>query len=166
MNPDLYQQFQTYYDQYLDKIYNYLFYRTGYNKALAEDLCSAVFLKALENFTTFDEEKSTFQSWIYTIAHNHLVDFYRAKKQEVQLEEIENVLGEEPDFTSQLSQKAEIQKVLSMIKVLPENYKEILTLKSVQELSNTEIAQITGKSAVTIRVTLHRALNALKAKLE
>ncbi|MDD4351375.1 MAG: RNA polymerase sigma factor [Candidatus Gracilibacteria bacterium] len=165
MRPDLYQHFQSYYKKYLEKIYNYLFYRTGYDKATTEDLCSAVFLKALENFESFDENKSSFQSWIYAIAHNHLIDFYRAKKETVQLEAVENSLGETPDLAQKMDRENETEVIMQAIQVLPDNYRELLTLKYVQELSNTEICEITGKSAVSVRVTLHRALSALKEKL-
>ena len=51
-----FSEFQAYYEQYKDKIYSYLYYRSGRNKALAEDLTSEVFLKALEKRNTFQKE--------------------------------------------------------------------------------------------------------------
>jgi len=165
MHPDLYKKFQGYYKQHLDKIYNYLFYRSGYNKELAEDLVSTVFLKALENFSSFDESTASFQTWIYSIAHNQLIDFYRSKKETVPLDKLEQTAVEEKDLVAKLDAKEEAGKVLRAIQKLPKNYCELLTLRYVQGLSNNEIAEITGKSAVSVRVTIHRALATLKNNL-
>lgn len=165
MNPDLYKQFQAYYDQYLPKVYNYLFYRTGYNKELAEDLCSSVFLKALEKFPDFAVERASFQTWVYSIAHNLLIDHYRGAKELASLDEAEEAPGIDSAPLAKLQVSEDFHRVLELIGTLPESYREILTLKYIDELDNTEISAITGKSLVAVRVTLHRALSALKNKL-
>ena len=71
-----------YYREYKDKIYNYFYYRVNFNCALAEDLTSEVFTKALIKFDYFDQERS-FQSWVYKIAQNHLFNYYRDNKNEI-----------------------------------------------------------------------------------
>ena len=166
MNPDLYKQFQAYYDRYLSKVYNYLFYRTGYNRELAEDLCSAVFLRALEKFPDFAVERASFQTWVYSIAHNLLIDHYRSHKEAVPLEALnESASTEAASVADNLHASEEFKKVLLALKTLPDTYREILTLKYIEELDTNEIAKLTGKTLVSVRVTLHRALTALKLKL-
>ena len=75
-------EFQTLYWRFKDKIYNYFYYRTGFNKSVAEDLTSTVFLSALEHFDSYDKSRP-FQPWIFRIAHNLLVNHYRQTKPQI-----------------------------------------------------------------------------------
>ena len=87
------KKFKHYYCQYKDKIFTYFYYRVNFNQALAEDLTSDVFIKALKAFKRFEADKS-FQAWIYAIARNHLINHYRVATREVQLELILEVPDE------------------------------------------------------------------------
>lgn len=142
-----------------------MFFRVGRNRSLAEDLTSEIFLKALEKFDTFDSETASFQSWIYSIAHNHLIDHYRLARSETSLEEIRETPGEAIDWGAALDTKKQVELISKKIADLPDAYAEIITLKYINELSNREISKVLNKSAVGVRVTLHRALNALREKM-
>ena len=151
-----------YYKEHVEKIYNYLFYRTGRNKSVAEDLTQEVFLKALEKIDRFDPDFSSFNSWIYAIARNHLIDHYRVQKVETSLEKVKEFLHSDYSIPKAFAAKQEVLIQLSRLEEIPAAYQDIITLKYINEFSNDEIAKILEKEPGTVRVLLHRALAALK----
>lgn len=158
-----YLDFEAYYDQYKHKIYSYLYYRSGKNKGLAEDLTSEVFMKALEKFHTYQADRS-FQSWIYAIAHNHLVDHFRKKKHTVDLEKVENVIESDGDVKALLVKRVASEQVGVLLQYLSPEEQEIVLLRYQQDLSMRDISDIIGKAEVTVRVVIHRALEKLKKR--
>jgi RNA polymerase sigma-70 factor (ECF subfamily) len=153
--------FASYYDLFKDKIYSYLYYRTGRNRQLAEDLVSEVFLKALEKFHSYRVD-SSFQSWIYAIAHNHLVDYFRKSKTTVDLEEMENVLVSEGDPKAMLMRRIAAEEVEELLQYLSDDEKEMVLMRYHADMSTKEIADIVDKPDATVRVALHRALAKLR----
>lgn len=162
--PMKYAEFESYYDQYKHKIYSYLYYRSGKNRERAEDLTSEVFMKALEKFHTYKKD-SSFQSWIYAVAHNHLVDFFRKNKQAtVDLEDVDNLLVSNADTKSMLRKRVATEQVMEMIDILSDKEREMLLLRYQQELSMKDIAEIVDEQDTNVRVTIHRALAKLKKR--
>jgi len=156
--------FLPHYEQFKHKIYSYLYYRSGKNRELAEDLTSEVFLKALEKFHTFKKD-SSFQSWIYAIAHNHLVDHFRKDKgSTIDLDIVENVVVSEGDVKSILKRRVAAEQVEHLLEFLSDEEKEIVLLRYRQQLPMKDIADIVGKAEATIRVIIHRALAKLKKR--
>ncbi|MDP2691514.1 MAG: RNA polymerase sigma factor [bacterium] len=161
-----YSDFERYYHEYKHKIYSYLYYRSGRDKALAEDLVSEVFLKALEKFHTFVEEKS-FQSWIYAIAHNHLIDHFRKNKmKKVDLEAMENVLEAEQDTQVMLRKRITAEHVGELLGYLSDVEREIILLRYHQGLPLKAIADIVDMTETGLRVRVHRALGKMRKKYE
>jgi len=158
-----YLEFEQYYDQYKHKIYSYLYYRSGRDKELAEDLTSEVFMKALEKFHTYRKD-SSFQSWIYAIAHNHLVDHFRKNKTTVDLELVENVVVSEGDVTSILNKRVAAEQVEELLDYLSDEEKEIVLMRYHQSLSMKDISEVVDKPDTTVRVIVHRALAKLRKK--
>lgn len=160
------KSFRQYYNTYFEKIYRYIYFRTGKDRALAEDLTSDIMLKAYENFDTYDQERK-FSTWIYRIAHNHLVDYYKkAKLDQVPLEEGYAKSGEKEDIAKKLDSEMEIGKVSDVVKELPTKQKEIVILKYFNDLSNKEIAFVLNTTEAYIRVNLHRAVKQLKTWMD
>lgn len=150
--------FIPYYNQFKNKIYNYFLYRVGFDKELAEDLTSEVFIKALKNFDDFDESKK-FQSWIYTIAHNHLVNHYKATKKIIPLDAIKDFLQY---FDNSAVERCELERILNIINSMKNKDREILQLKLVDELNNQEIADALSKEEGVIRTQISRSLVKLR----
>ena len=73
------EKFSGLYDVYIGKIYRFIFYKTSH-KETAEDLTSETFTKALKSIEGFSANKGTFQAWLFRIARNTVIDFYRTKK--------------------------------------------------------------------------------------
>ena len=154
--------FLGYYDKFKNKIFVYFLYRVNFNRELAEDLTSDVFLKALKNFDSFDETKS-FQSWIFAIAHNHLVNYYRTAGRETQLFEEQYLTQAD---TNKVELTYELELVMKVINKMEQSDREILLLRFVDELSNSEIAQLLAKEEGAIRTKMSRSLVKLRSMLD
>src|ERR1700690_2325323 len=76
------------YNLYFKKIYQFIYYRVGH-KEVAEDLAEDVFLKAFTKISSINQS-GAFSGWLYQIARNQVIDYYRQKKLTVNLDEIEN----------------------------------------------------------------------------
>lgn len=158
-----YTKFLTYYQEYHQKIYRYLYFRTYEDRELAEDLTSDTFLKAFEKLESYNPEYS-FSAWIYTIARNSLIDHVRKNSsiQNYDIEDYENYLGTEEDFSSKLDREKDQGQILLHIKKLPPTHQEIVLLKYFNDYTNEEIQNTLDLNPNTLRVNLHRALKKLK----
>ena len=154
--------FQTLYMRYLDAIYRYFFYQTK-DKFLAEDLAQDVFIRIWKAIDHYDEDKGAFTSWMYRIAHNLLVDYYRGKKALPLKEGLEASYSE--DWLEKLDKNEKIQSIKKELATLPDDYKEVVVLRFFEDLSVQEVSHITGKSEENIRVIQHRAIRKLKEKI-
>ena len=160
-----YKEFAKYYEEFKHKIYSYLYYRSGRNKDLAEDLTAEVFLKAFEKFHTY-KEGSSFKSWIYAVAHNHLVDHYRKNRESVDLELIENVVESEMDTRVLLEKRLAVEQAEELLEYLTDEEREIVLLRYHRDLSMREIGDVVDKEEVTVRVMVHRALGKMRKKYD
>jgi len=157
-----FEAFGELYNIYLERIYRYVFYQVR-DKMTAEDLTEEVFLKAWKSIDTCRGKEQTFSSWLYRIAHNHVIDNLRSQRKylSTDMEALAEVsspeLGEEG--------KLERQEMLEVISDLPQNQKQVIILKFIEGLDNREIGQIMGKSQGAIRVLQMRALAALRQRL-
>jgi len=135
--------------------------RLNYDRQQAEDLLMDVFLKAYEKFYTFDPEKGAFQTWIFTLTHNHLVNFWRQNKKPVSLDELDEkgIYPVAAQSGEQVSRQIEGQNIHHILSLMKEGEKEIITLRYLQDLDYAEIARITGKKEGAVRTSLSRALS-------
>src|SRR4051812_8446702 len=78
------------YNHYFERVYRFVYYRVSH-KETAEDLTEDVFVKIFGKLKTL-EQVAAFEGWLFQIARNRVIDYYRSKKQVVPLEEIENTL--------------------------------------------------------------------------
>lgn len=149
------------YMNYLDDIYQYVFYRVG-NEEKAEDLTERVFLKAWEAIEGYEYDAYPFSSWLYRIAHNAVVDHYRTQKDETPLEKISFRLADETVGPEErLINEAEATSLYKALAQLSEEKRRLLILRFVQGLPHAQVAEILGKSEGACRVMQHRALATL-----
>jgi RNA polymerase sigma-70 factor (ECF subfamily) len=66
------------YDRYFPRVYNYVRFRVP-NAAAADDLTATIFVRALDRLHTYCPDKAPFGAWLFRIAHNAVVDHYRAR---------------------------------------------------------------------------------------
>lgn len=161
------QAFGRLYDLYAAKIYRFIYFKIS-SVADAEDLTAEVFLKTWEHINSGKEVKK-FAALLYRIARNKVIDFYRHRQAagEMPIDEmLLKQLSDEGKMIKNLETLNEAQAVIKSLRILKDEYREVLTLRYVDELSMGEIAEILGKTQVNTRVLLHRALNTLKKVME
>lgn len=160
------EDFAKLYNLYLDPIFGFVKSRVNHLQT-AEDLVSDIFYKVFLNLKKFNPKKASFKTWIYTITHNVLIDYYRSgqnptKSNKLELNEIvhlsDNNHFPDQDLLSQ-EQKEFVQGCLAK---LPERYQKVIQLKYFADLSTAEIAQMLELSENNVRVIIHRALTKLK----
>lgn len=159
--------FAALYDLYVKRIYRFVYFKVSSHEE-TEDVVSDVFLKTW-NYIISSKEKEikSFSGLLYRIARNCIIDHYRSKANNTDLvlnEETE--AGDNGKWYADLNDRIDNQKIVAAIKKLKQEYQEVLTLRYVDELDIDEIAEITNKGKVAVRVTLHRALKKLKAITE
>jgi RNA polymerase sigma-70 factor (ECF subfamily) len=154
------------YDKYAQRIYNYIYYRTGSTQD-AEDLTSRVFFRAMRHITSYTDRGVPFSAWLYRIAHNLVANWHRdsSRRQEVELEEgVRSSNGEEhPEIA--LLESEEHGALLGLIRNLPEERQQLLILKFTEHMSNAEIGQIMDRTEGAIKSLYHRTLLALREEI-
>lgn len=159
------------YEAYVDKIYNYCFYKL-YNEELANDMTGDIFLKALEAFQqgkyTFNEQVG-FGGWLYRIAHNRIVDHYKkaSTRKEIQLDEKINPKSdfEVEKLDIELDNNAEIQRIYEIIALLDDQTQSIFVLKFTEEYTFARIGEILSENESTVKMRYYRALKFIKKNL-
>ncbi|MEZ4668824.1 MAG: sigma-70 family RNA polymerase sigma factor [Anaerolineae bacterium] len=164
---DSQQAFGVLYERYIQKIYKYIYYRTG-NHQDAEDLTAAVFHRAMGHIANYTERGVPFQAWLYRIAHNLVANWHRdrGRRKVIPLEEF---LGPDTHFDgpdSIAEDKEERTQLLAAINRLPEERQQLLYLKFVSNLSNLEVGEILDRTEGAIKSLYHRTLIALREDIE
>lgn len=154
------------YERYVERIYNYVYYRTG-NHADAEDLTARIFFRAMQHIGRYEDKGVPFSAWLYRIARNLVANWHRdrSRRKIISLDDIIqwHVSEEAPELATE---KMEDKKLLlETVRRLPADRQELLILKFVERLSNAEIGDIMGRSEGAIKSLYHRTLLALREEL-
>lgn len=172
--------FEKIYYHYLLKIYNFFYFKTM-DEQISEDLTSEVFLKVYKNLQDKEFNSRSFNVWIYKIASNQLIDYFRKIKTDrektflTDWNEQDNIQDSsllENDFfikNSMLMKKElsfENHKLVEAMCKLTTLQKNIVILIFVMDFDYKTIANILGKSQSTIRGILFRAINILKSEIK
>jgi RNA polymerase sigma-70 factor (ECF subfamily) len=147
------------YSIYLDRIYRYVFYQV-HNKVTAEDLTEEIFIKAWRGIGKYRWKGQPFSAWLYRIAHNHVIDYFRTSRQHQPLDR--EIPADRDQPQQELETKQIQQSLLRAISSLPQQQKQVIILKFIEDLDNRAIERIMGKSQGAIRVMQMRALAALR----
>lgn len=155
------------YDANVKDINRFVYFKIG-NREEANDLTSMIFLKAwnhIQNKTL--EDAKTLRALLYKIARNAIVDYYRenGNKITISLDNEEHKIDVSDDVKptpDRLDEEADLELIRRQLPYLKEEYREVIVMKFINDLSLEEIADISGKSKGSVRVLIHRALNALR----
>jgi RNA polymerase sigma-70 factor (ECF subfamily) len=155
------------YEDYVERIFNYVYYRTG-NQHDAEDLTARVFFRAMRRIPQYQERGLPISAWLYRIAHNLVANWHRdrGRRPEVSLDEGFTAIphSEHPEIT--LLQLEEQDHLLRIIRNLPPDRQQLIILKFVEHMSNSEIGQIMGKTEGAIKSLYHRTLLSLRVEMD
>ncbi len=155
------------YTRYVDRIYSYVYYRTG-DVAEAEDLTAKIFFRAMNHIPRYTDRGLPFSAWLYRIARNLVANWHRdrSRRRIIALDDITHwkVGQESPEIETQLLQDRDA--LLKVVRRLPAERQELLILKFVDRLSNSEIGDIMERSEGAIKSLYHRTLLALREEYE
>ena len=166
------------FEEYYPKILRYTICRTG-NAEAARDITSETFFKALKNLWKFRWIGCSFSSWLYRIAGNTVIDYFRSKKFEPVSLEAAIEEGGLPELSSRRDLEEEIMEaqerldaardladIRKFILKLPPHYQEVLVLRYMDGHKVEEIAGILGKKAGTIKSLISRGISMLKERMQ
>lgn len=160
------QAFGALYEQHLNQIYRYIFYRVN-NEQDAEDLTEQTFLNAWNHLTEKKNVKiKNFQAWIYRIAHNIVVEHYRTKKAETSIDDVASAQdpAASPENLAEIHEDyAELAQTISQLEL---NLQQVLILRFINQMSHNEVAQIMNIKENHARILQFRALKKVRGLLD
>jgi RNA polymerase sigma-70 factor (ECF subfamily) len=155
------------YERYVERIFNYVYYRTG-NQHDAEDLTARVFFRAMSRIPQYQERGLPVSAWLYRIAHNLVANWHRdrGRRPEISLDEGFASIphSEHPEVT--LLHLEEQDHLLQIIRDLPPERQQLIILKFVEHMSNAEIGQIMGRTEGAVKSLYHRTLLSLRVEMD
>ena len=151
------EDFGLIYTKYRNTVYGYFLKRTDRNEEIANDLTEETFLRALESLSHFEPTGKSYLSYLLTIAHNILLNYYRIKKP-VALDEYEKIMssGSEEEALEHIEIHQEAEAVLDAIHKLDHTGEEILSLRYEKGFSIKKIAKIIHKTHNAVKLALSR----------
>jgi RNA polymerase sigma-70 factor (ECF subfamily) len=149
------------YDRYAPRIYAYIYRRVGDAQA-AEDLTSDVFVRVIQAIRAHRPWRTSFQAWLYRIAHNLVVDHYRRRRPVADLELDERLVSAEDDLASAVAERLSHRHLRAAISHLTPDQQQVLALRFGEGVTASQAADVMEKSTGAVEALQHRALAALR----
>jgi len=151
------------YERYVGRIYSYIYYRTG-NQYDAEDITSRVFYRAMRHIGNYQDRGLPFSAWLYRIAHNLVANWHRdnSRKKEIPLDDSFNIRYPQDHPETAILKSEEQENLLRIIRKLPPDRQQLIILKFVEHLPNSEIGEIMGRTEGAVKSLYHRTLLSLR----
>ncbi len=151
------------YEVYSNRLYAFIFSKTTH-KQTAEDLLQEVLVKIWKALPNYQDKQVQFSSWLYAIANNHIKDHYRSTARRPQTTElIENIdKTSNIDLEETVNKQYVANKLVCLLDGLPDNYRQVVECRFINDLSVAETAHITQKTQLSVRVMQTRAIYKLK----
>ncbi len=153
------------YDRYAPRIYAYIYRRVG-DAHLAEDLTGDVFVRVIQAVQAERLWHTSFQAWLYRIAHNLVVDYYRRRPPVTELELDEQLVTAEDDPASAVAERLSQRSLRAAVSRLTSDQQQVLVLRFGEGMKAREAADVMNKSTGAIEALQHRALATLRRVLE
>lgn len=154
------EKFAKLYDKYASKIYKFIYYKTSH-KETSQDLTSETFIKAMKSINQFDAHKGAFQAWLYRIARNTVIDYYRAKKNLLNIEDVWDI-KQEQETMLKIDYEQGIRQVKKYLQKLNPTQREIVMLRVWQNMKWQEIADALGQSQASCKMSFSRTIKKLR----
>ena len=149
-------QFLSAYDAYNDAIFRFCLLKVS-SREIAQDITQEVFMRYWQNLRKGEDFKNE-RAYLYTVARNLVIDWYRKKKESSLDAIMETGVDFRGDGPTSITDHVEAAEVLEVIQQLDETDREVLLLRYVEGFSPKDIAQQIGESANVVSVRIHRAL--------
>lgn len=146
-------------EKYQDSLFTFIFYSVK-DEGNAKDILQETFIKALKEIDKYKEE-GKFKAWLWTIARNKVMDFYRKGGKTVPLEE--EIIKQDDETSKNALGQIELNHIKSLIENLPPEQKEVILMR--QYLSFKEIASVLNCPLGTVLARLNRAIKKIQKSL-
>ncbi|MBI4979722.1 MAG: sigma-70 family RNA polymerase sigma factor [Spirochaetes bacterium] len=146
------------YESHFQRIYAYV-YRKTMHRETAEDIVSETFMKALHGMSTFDPSKGSVQSWLYRIATNAVIDFYRKKK--IHAADVWDIPSGEDIETDAVNRHC-LDAVKRYLGTVPQKKRDIVIMRVWEDMSFREIAESMQENEAQVKMTFYRTIQQLK----
>ena len=153
--------FEIFYDRYHVQVYRYLYAHLKHEQDVA-DLMQQVFFQAWKQRQTYRPSRGTVATWLLSIAHHRLIDFYRVSRSSISWESISEVPATDQNPEAKVVSEESIALVRKLLEALPQPEQELLALRFAARLSSAEIAVLIGKSEAATKKQLTRLLRRLQ----
>ena len=153
--------------KYYDEIYIYI-YKQISDKYTAMDLTQNIFIAMLQSISTYDSKKSGFRTWLYRIATNKIIDYFR--KQSVESRRIVDIgeydIGDQMTFTIDIENKELLLRLQDYINSFDVSSQQIFRLKIFAEYTFPQIANILSLPESTIKSKYYRLLKIIREEFK
>ncbi|HBU06955.1 MAG TPA: hypothetical protein DEB09_02635 [Candidatus Magasanikbacteria bacterium] len=158
------KEFLAVYDKYADAVFRFCYLRL-FERELGRDFMQQAFLKTWE-YLKAGNQVDNLKAFVFKVARNLIVDYYRAKKESVSVETMLETGWEIASKDENWNLKIDLQTVKKTLDNLEPIYAEVLNLRYIEGFRPKEIALIVEESEDVVSVRIHRGLKKLKGLLE
>ncbi len=156
----------TLFECYYQEIYTYIFYRVS-DTFTTETLTAVVFIRMLGRLPTYFDQGKSILSWLYTIARQLVIDYYRTHERSDQLSLKEHLLGsDQGQSEGPVQSRDSLECFQGALRHLNEQQKHVIILRLIEGRSIQDIAELINKSDHTVRSLQSRALHSLEKVVE
>lgn len=149
------------YREYYEKVFGYILSKIN-NVQDAEDLSSEVFLKVYAKLNTFDKNKASLSTWIYTVTRNTLTDYYRTRKV---FSEIPEDAADETSVADEICNAEMLENLADALETLDKRELDIIILRYYSGKTLKEISERLDISYSYVKILQNKALEHLRKKL-
>ncbi|MCB2312297.1 sigma-70 family RNA polymerase sigma factor [Clostridium tagluense] len=150
--------------KYYKEIYAYI-YKQTLNKELSMDLTQEIFINMLQSINNYDEGKAAFRTWLYKIATNKLMDYYRSRNYKyntIVMSINDYDLHDTEDFTINIENKQEAQNIINIANRFDASSQLILRLKIFAQYTFLEISEVFNISESTVKTRYYSIIKKVK----
>lgn len=150
--------------KYYKEIYAYI-YKQTLNKELSMDLTQEIFINMLQSINNYDEGKAAFRTWLYKIATNKIMDYYRSRQYKysnivVSIDDYD--LHDAEDFTISIENKHESQAIINIVNRFDASSQLILRLKIFAQHTFLEISDMLNIPESTVKTKYYSIVKKVK----
>lgn len=155
-------------NSYYKYIYLYV-YKQVNNQEISKDITQEIFISMLRSITSYETKKASFKTWLYKIASNKIIDYYRSKNYKyttkiVGIEEID--ISDTKDIEAEIIHKEHIKEIIDILNNLESNIQQIFRLKVFGEMTFKEISEILEISESTVKTKYYSTIKKIKKELK
>ena len=160
------------YNTYYKKIYSFVMRKIS-DVDITEDLVSDIFLKVAANLDRFDPNKACISTWLYTIANNTVLDYYRTRKVYEPIPDengseglMPEALVDTKDIESEIIANEELEELAKALEHISVRSRDVIVLHYYADMTLKDVARQMGMSYANIKIVHKKALQELRDALQ